>query len=307
MISPLPPTQSLRALEALDRLGSVTAAASEMNLTQSAVSRQLKTLEDQLGIALFIREGRGLALTDRARGFAQTTREALDRLSQGVMALRMAPRGGALSLAILPGFGMRWLVPKLPDFARDHPDVTINMTTRLQPFAFASEPIDAAIHFGRPEAWPGTRNLPLMQEPVRPLAAPSRLRSGPLPPSALIQQPLLHLQSRPNAWLRWLSAHGVQSGPLPGPVFDQFGALIQAALYGLGVALLPDYMTERERADGSLVDASDQVPLVLGTYHLVWPDDRPPSPALAAFLGWLETAAAPPCKAGHVGSKAQDE
>ncbi|MBS0122575.1 LysR substrate-binding domain-containing protein [Thetidibacter halocola] len=292
-IRPLPPTQALRALEALDRLGSATAAAAEMNLTQSAVSRQLKTLEDQLGVALFHREGRALRLTPQAHEFAQTVRGALDRIAQGAMALRLTPRGGALSLAILPGFGMRWLVPRLPDFARLHPDVTVNMATRLRPFSFAAEPLDAAIHFGRPEAWPGTRHLNLMHEAVRPLAAPGLLTAGPLEPAALMRLPLLHLESRPNAWPRWFAAQGAVTGPLPGPAFDQFGALIQAALYGLGVALLPDYMTIRERRDGALVDATDRPPAVLGAYHLVWPDDRAESASLRAFLDWIATEADP--------------
>lgn len=284
---PLPPTQALRAFEAIDRLGSATAAAREMNLTQSAVSRQLRTLEEQLGVTLFHREGRALRLTPQAQEFARTVRDALDRIAQGALALRLAPRGGALHLAILPGFGMRWLVPRLPDFAKAHPDVTIDMTTRLHPFTFAAEPFDAAIHFGRPETWPGTRALRLMDEAVRPLAARALVPDGPLPPEDLIRLPLLHMQSRPNTWPRWFAAQGVQMGPLPGPAFDQFSTLAQAALYGLGVALLPDYLTEVERDEGTLVEASDRPPAVLGSYHLVWPEDRPPSPALEAFRDWM--------------------
>lgn len=286
---PLPPMQALRALEALDRLGSATAVAAELNLTQSAVSRQLKTLEEQLGAVLFLRDRRALRLTPQAREFAATVRAALDRIADGALALRLDPRGGALSLAILPSFGMRWLVPRLPDFARRHPDVTVNMTTRLRPFSFAAENLDAAIHFGRPEIWPATHHMPLMEEAVRPLAAPALLPDGPVSPDRVARLPLLHIQSRPNAWARWFAAQGIEPGTLPGTRFDQFTTIVQAACHGLGVALLPDYLTQEERAAGRLVAATPADPVPLGTYHLVWPDDRPEPPALQAFRDWLAT------------------
>lgn len=286
----LPPMASLRALEALDRLGSATAAAEELHLTQSAVSRQLKTLEDHLGVSIFLRDRRALRLTPQAQTYAATARTVLDNLAQAALALRLDPTGGALSLAILPSFAMRWLVPRLPDFARRHPEVTLNMSTRMHPFDFASETFDAAIHFGRPEAWPGTDSLPLMEETGRPVAAPD-LVPEPLPAARLKRLPLLHIQSRQNAWPRWFAAQGVEPGPLPGASFDQFQALLQAALHGLGVALLPDDLTQAERANGTLIPACDAVPMALGTYHLVWPRHRPAPPALIAFRDWLATQA----------------
>ncbi|MGR3495306.1 LysR substrate-binding domain-containing protein [Citreimonas sp.] len=286
----LPPIASLRALEALDRLGSATAAAEELGVTQSAVSRQLRTLEDQLGAALFLRDRRALRLTPQARDFAGHVRAGLDRIAQGALALRLAPMGGALSLAILPSFGMRWLIPRLPDFARRHPEVTIDLGTRLRPFAFSSEAFDAAIHHGAPD-WPGTHHLTLMADRSRPVAAPALLPEGPVSLARLARLPLLHMQTRPRAWQHWFEAQGARQGALPGPAFDQFTTMIQAALHGLGVALLPDYLTVTERASGALVPAFDAAPVSLGAYHLVWPSDRPVSPALAAFRDWLATQA----------------
>jgi DNA-binding transcriptional LysR family regulator len=282
----LPSIAGLRALEALDRLGSATAAAEELGLTQSAVSRQLRTLEDQLGASLFLRDRRALRLTPQAQDFARDVRAGLDRIAQGALALRLAPMGGALSLAILPSFGMRWLIPRLPDFARRHPEVTVDLATRLRPFAFSAEPFDAAIHHGAPD-WPGTDHLTLMADRSRPLAAPGLLPDGPVSIARLARLPLLHMQTRPHAWQRWFEAQGRRPGPLPGPAFDQFTTMIQATLHGLGVALLPDYLTETERASGALVPAFDAAPVSLGAYHLVWPSDRPVSPALAAFRDWL--------------------
>ncbi|MGP6088420.1 LysR substrate-binding domain-containing protein [Antarctobacter jejuensis] len=282
----LPPLPALRALEALDRLGSATAAAQELNLTQSAVSRQLRTLEDHLGVSLFLRQNRSLRLTPQAREFAASVRDTLDRLTQAAMALRLDPSGGALNLAILPSFGMRWLLPRLPDFTRRHPEVTVNMTTRLRPFSFAAEPFDAALHFGAPD-WPDTHHLRLMTETVQPLAAPGLLPDGPVPLDALRRLPLLHIQTRPEAWARWFALQGADPAPLPGPTFDQFTAIQQAVLHGLGVALLPDYLTDQERASGSLRRAYDAPPVSLGAYYLVWPADRPPGPGVRAFRDWL--------------------
>lgn len=282
----LPPLAALRALEALDRLGSATAAAQELNLTQSAVSRQLRTLEDHLGVSLFLRENRALRLTPQAREFAVTVRETLDRLTQAAMALRLDPTGGALNLAILPSFGMRWLLPRLPDFTRRHPEVTVNMTTRLRPFSFATEPFDAALHFGTSD-WPDTHHLRLMTETVQPLAAPALLPEGPVTLDVLRRLPLLHIQTRPEAWARWFALQGADPAPLPGPTFDQFTAIHQAVLHGLGVALLPDYLTDQERASGTLRRAFDAPPVSLGAYYLVWPADRPPGTALTAFRDWL--------------------
>jgi DNA-binding transcriptional LysR family regulator len=283
----LPPIQALRALEALDRTGSATAAAEELGLTQSAVSRQLRGLEAQMGTTLFLRDRRALRLTPGARSFAAEVRAGLDRIGQAALQLRLGPSGGALRLAILPSFGMRWLVPRLPDFTRRHPEVTVDLATRLRPFAFAAEPFDAAIRFGSPQDWPGTHTLRLMVDRSRPLAAPEVLPNGPVSLARLARLPLLHMETRPGAWARWFAAQGAEPTALPGPAFDQFTTMIQAALHGLGVALLPDYLTQTERAAGQLVSASDAAPVTLGAYVLVWPADRAVSPALAAFRDWL--------------------
>ena len=286
----LPPLPALRALEALDRLGSATEVAEELLLTQSAVSRQLKTLEEHMGVPLFLRDRRALRLSDEAQAFAQVVREALDRIAQASLALRLQDGGGGLRLAILPSFGMRWLVPRLPEFAARHPDVTVNMETRLRAFSFGSEPFDAALHYSphdRPD-WPGVAFLPLAHEVVRPLAAPALLPRGPLAPDALARQPLLHIQTRPDAWARWFDLQGApQAAPLPGTGFDQFTTIQQAALHGLGVALLPDYLTEAERASGQLREAGTGKPQPMGTYFLVWPETRRVSPALRVFRDWL--------------------
>ncbi len=283
----LPSLTALRALEALHRSGSVTEAAADLDLSQSAVSRQLQALENQLGKTLFLRDGRRMTLTPEAADYARDIRAALQAITQASVKLTVNPAGGSLDLAILPTFGMRWLVPRLPDFARAHPEVTINLSTRLKPFSFVSEPFDAAIHFGTAD-WPGTHALRLKAEQVVAVCAPDLLAGRRIARAAdLLSLPLLHIETRPDAWSAWFAAHGVVPGPVTGMVYDQFSTITQAALHGLGVALLPDYLTEQDLATGRLQRAWGGPTPSPGAYYLVWPVEKARDPALAKFRDWL--------------------
>ncbi len=284
----LPSIASLRALEALDRLGSATAAAAELSLTQSAVSRQLKTLEDFIGHPILTREGRGVRLTPEAADYAARVRGALEQIAQATMRLSVNAAGGTLSLAILPTFGMRWLVPRLPDFAHRHPEVTINLSTRLDKFNFASEPFDAALHFGQPD-WPGTGTLRLRHEAMVAVATPEFLsrQRAIRGPRDLLRLPLLHIGTRPDAWADWFAAHGITGVPIGGTIHDQFATIMQMALHGMGVALLPDYLVEQELATGRLVAPCGGPVTMRGAYYLVWPERRAQDAAITAFRDWL--------------------
>ncbi len=288
----LPPITALRTLEALDRLGSASAVAEEMALTQSAISRQLQTLEAQLGADIVDRDRKRLSLTQAGQEYVQQIRPALSQIAQAAVKLHVAPVGGTLNLAILPTFGMRWLVPRLPDFARLYPDITINMSTRLRPFNFASEGFDAALHFGEPD-WPGTDRLLLRMERVLPVCAPELLPGGaPGSPQALLKLPLLHIQTRPQAWSEWFRQMGVDAPhPLPGTVHDQFATINQAALHGLGIALMPNYVVEQDLATGKLVAAFPEAIETVGAYYLVWPREKSDDPSLRQFRHWLASQA----------------
>lgn len=284
----LPSIASLRALEALDRLGSATAVAEELDQTQSAVSRQLQSLQDQLGGTLMVRQGRSLKLTPEAIDYASEIRTALNRISQASMKFATNPAGGALSLAILPTFGMRWLVPRLPAFARAHPEVTLNLSTRVQNVNFTREAFDAAIIFGDPDEI-ATPFLRLRREVVVAVCAPGLVGAAPLKScDALRKMPLLHIESRPDAWRAWFAAHGSQAAPpATGMIYDQFSTIMQAALHGLGVALLPDYLIEEELATGRLVTVWGGPTDAPGAYHLVWPAEKTGNRALSTFRAWL--------------------
>ncbi|MEZ5840015.1 MAG: LysR family transcriptional regulator [Hyphomicrobiales bacterium] len=287
----LPSISLLSAFEAAARTGSFTLAARELDLTQSAVSRQIKALEEQLGATLFIRDRQKIHLTAAGETYARDIREALRMIAGASLGLRANPGGGSLELAILPTFGTRWLAPRLNDFLAAHPGITLHLTTRLEPFDFAVERLDAAIHFGRDD-WNGAESVFLMDETVLPVCAPRlRARHGFAAPGDLLGAPLLHLSTRPDAWERWFDAEGVAAGHLTGMVFDQFATMAQAAVHGLGLALLPGFLIEGELADGALVPAIDRPTTSLGAYYLVWPKTRAAYPPLLRFRDWITGAA----------------
>jgi LysR family glycine cleavage system transcriptional activator len=149
----LPSISLLHAFEAVARTGNVSSAARELCLTQSAVSRQIKALEEQLEVELFVRDHQTVRLTLAGETYARDIRDALHRISIAALNIRANPRGGTLNLAVLPTFGARWLAKRLPGFVAACPGVMINFITRLSPFDFSSETLDAAIHFGPPDAW----------------------------------------------------------------------------------------------------------------------------------------------------------
>lgn len=281
----LPAIPALMALEALERLGTASAAAQELNLTQGAISRALQGLEAQLGVTLLTRERQRLHLTQAARDYVAEVRKALNLLAAASITLRANPTGGSLNLAILPAFGMHWLAPRLARFAQTHPEVTVNLSTRLKPFDFAGTTFDAAIHYGRQD-WPGADSLKLMDEEVLAVAAPGV--TGPLTAAdQILRHPLLHLESRPGDWGRWLSHHGHPGQRPTGMMFDQFATLTQAAIHGMGVALIPTFLIQRELAEGRVIPVFGPPVPALGAYFLVWPSTRPERAPLRSFRDWL--------------------
>ena len=283
----LPPLSLLSAFEAAARPESFTAAANELDLTQSAVSRQIRALEDLLGSPLFHREKQKVRLTVAGESYAKDIGEALKRISTATLNFRANPQGGTLNLAILPTFGIRWLAPRLPSFQLANPGISINLQTRLDRFDFDDDNVDAAIHYGD-EDWPGAQLALLMHETVVPACSPKLLLQNEFyEPADLVGAPLLHLTSRPDAWENWFAAHGVKHKSPAGMLLDQFAMAAQAASSGLGVALLPRFLIQRELDSGELVVALEVPSTSDGAYYLAWPSVRSSYPPLVAFRQWL--------------------
>lgn len=288
----LPSMPSLLALEAVDRTGTASAAAAELNLTQGAISRQLQAFEAQIGVPLILRDQHRLRLTPAAQDYCREIRRALQSLSQASLTLRANPNGGALNLAILPAFGMHWLAPRLSGFAALHPEVTVNLSTRLAPFDFAASHFDAAIHYGRPD-WPNAHHMLLMQEDLLAVAAPGLLHGPLVQADDILSYPLLQIESRTGDWGRWLAHHGHADLRPAAMLFDQFATLTQAAIHGLGAALIPRFLIEADLAAHRLVPAFGVAIKSLGSYYLTWPKDRPERAPLTSFRAWLARELAP--------------
>jgi LysR family glycine cleavage system transcriptional activator len=280
----------LQAFESAAFHGSITAAARELHLTQGAISRQIQALEEHLGVDLFARERQRIRLTATGEHYLQHVRSAFDRLEAAALELRTLQRGGGvLNLAILPTYGTKWLIPRFPSFAQSHPDVQVNFTTKLQPFDFASEDLDAAIHHGDAH-WPGARLDALMDEDVVLVCSPGyRKRTRLHAPKDLARATLLQMTTRPNAFDDWLGAkHVAGVDGRRGPRFEHHQMVLQAAIAGLGVAVLPAFLCADELASGAIVEAfaDTRVPTGKG-YWLVYPERRRELPALVAFRAWL--------------------
>lgn len=282
----LPSLSSLLALEALDRLGSASAAAEELNLTHSAISRQIKVMEGQLGMPLVLRDGVRLKLTPAAREYCETVRATLHELSRASIKLKANPLGGSLNLAVLPAFGMHWLAPRLRHFATTCPEVTVNLSSRLRPFDFGREEFDAAVHYGARD-WQGVRYLHIAEEYVLPVCAPKILKQPLQSAEQLLELPLLHLETRTSAWENWFAHHKVKPENITGMLFDQFSTMAQAAAHELGVALLPMYLAQGEIEAGRLVPVYGKPVKASGNYYLVWPENPPARPALEKFIEWV--------------------
>lgn len=289
----LPGTAALQAFESAAWHGSITSAARELNLTQSAISRQIQSLEQHLGVELFHRERQRIRLTAAGEHYLQHVRSAFDRLEAAALELRTLRRGGGvLQLGILPTYGTKWLIPRFPSFAEQHPDVQVHFTTRLQPFDFASEDLDAAIHYGDAQ-WSGARLDNLMHEDVVVVcSADYRQKHRLETPADLRRASLLQLTSRPTAFEDWLRAHGASGvDGRRGPRFEHHQMVLQAALAGLGVAVLPTFVCDDELAAGRVVEAFANTRTPTGkSYWLVYPERRAELPALRAFRAWLLAA-----------------
>jgi DNA-binding transcriptional LysR family regulator len=283
----LPSTSALAAFDSVARLGSFSAAAAELSLTQGAISRQIAILEQQLGLRLFHRNGRGVELTETGRTYAEGIADVVRKIRLLSLQAISNQTENRLSLSILPTFGTRWLMPRIPDFVRRHPKIIINFATRIKRFDFEAEGLDAAIHIGQPN-WPGADCQFMMHEDVVPVASPGFLAHNPVSsPAALLQLQRIEMASRPAAWEHWFSSLGIEAKASGGMRFEQFSNVAQACIAGLGIALMPTFLIESELETGQLVKAYDHPVRSASAYYLVRPLAKISYPPAAAFSNWL--------------------
>ena len=283
----LPSTAALTAFEAVARLGTMTAAAHALNLTPGAISRHVMLLEEQLGVTLIIRRNKGIELTDIGRRYAEGADAILRKLRLLSLEAMSGRETGAFGLAILPTFGTRWLLPRMPAFLKENPGVTVNFATRIGRVDFDAEELDAAIHVGRPD-WPGCHFRFLMHETVLPVCSPAFLLDNPVNSAeSLVAMPLLEMASRPDAWKHWFATLGIEKSYREGMRFEQFMHVSQACQAGLGVALMPSFLIQSELSEGTLVKALDRSLESQSNYYFVTSSSRRAHPAASRFSDWL--------------------
>lgn len=291
----IPSTAALAAFEAAARHQSYTKAAHELAVTQSAVCRQIATLEAFLGVALFRRGQRGVLLTDAGQRYARSVAARLDEVERDTLDLmtQAVEGAGALDLAVVPTFATQWLLPRLARFQAMHPGITVHFTPRTRPFLFEETPHDAAIHPGE-ALWPGTTGEVLMREHLIAVASPSLVAGRRIRKAADVAKlPLLQASTRPYAWRHWFESLGLKvEHDMAGARMELFSMLSEAAAQGLGAALVPRLLVEGELASGRLVQLLPHEHVSDRAYRLIYPPHKAELPALQAFAAWLREEAA---------------
>lgn len=287
----LPPLNSLRAFEVAARHLSFTRAAEELNVTQAAVSHQVKALEARLGVALFRRLPKGLLLTEEGHALLPDLRDAFDRLAQAVDRVGRSGATGSLTISLLTTFALGWLVPRLPRFQVEHPSIDVRLTTSARLVNFAIEDVDVAIRYGA-GGWAGLRCDKIFDDVVTPLCG-RRFKDKLRKPPDVLSLPLLHEQYE-HDWRTWFNAAGLSAGHLkPGPVFDSTRVAIEGAIAGVGIAVGAPFLFLPEISAGLLFQPFDLVVPNGKAYWLVSPEVTAERPKIKAFRDWIlaETAA----------------
>lgn len=292
----IPMLQALNCFEAAARHQSYTHASRELSLTQSAVSRQIASLESFLGVQLFQRTRHGVVLTSAGASYARQIAARLDGLERDTLDTMARQGGGALQLASVPTFATRWLMPRLASLAAQQPDIVVHIDAYTKPFMFADTEYDGALYAGTPEQlgrWPGTHATLLMHEEIVPVASPRLLQARDnWQPQNLLELTLLQQSTRPGAWRQWCDAMQVEGEARYGARYDLFSMLAMAAVQGQGVALLPRMLVETELARGELQIVCERPLRGQRAYYLITPEAVHEKIAMQQFRAWLQAEAA---------------
>jgi LysR family glycine cleavage system transcriptional activator len=282
----LPPLTALRAFEAAGRHANFARAAEELSITPAAVSQQVRSLEDFLGIRLFTRRARGVELTAAGAEYTRSLGLLLDQLALATERARRTEEPRRLTIATTPSFAARWLMPRLSGFLELQPEFDVRLSTSNAVADFARQDIDVAVRYGTGR-WPGLKAQLLLTAELFPVCSPS-FRQGSQPlraPADLRPRALLRLEV--DDWPRWLEAAGLGRRQAEGPQFSDVGLLIQAAAAGQGVALGQSVIVADDLAAGRLMEPFKlRIPSDLA-YYLVAPPEMFQSRKVGAFQRWL--------------------
>lgn len=285
----VPSLTALRTFEASARHLSFTRAAEEMHLTQSAVSRQIRALEDFLGVPLFHRVQQRLVLTPAGSAYLADIRQPLEGLQAATLKMLTEQAGGVLNVATLTAFGTKWLIPRLGRFHKLHPNVLLNLVTRSGEADPYNDQFDLGIFYGEGN-WKGVECIRLSSEDLVLVVAPG-YRPGNreiAAPEDIARGTLLQQSRRPGKWRDWFEQAGVTNvNPWAGPRFEHFYMVIQAVIAGLGSALLPEILIEDELRNGRLVMPFATRVQTSEAYYLVFPDRGAGRGSADFFKSWI--------------------
>ncbi|MES9857991.1 MAG: transcriptional regulator GcvA [Sedimenticola sp.] len=285
----LPPLNALRSFEAAARLGSFNQAAEELHVTPSAVSHQIKSLEQFLNTKLFRREKRQMLLTSPGENYLIAIEHALDEIDLATRRLLTTPNISAINLSVVPAFLTRWLVPRIREFQERHPDVELRLSAATGLTDFNHSDTDMAIYFGNND-WLGVESRHLKAVTLLPVCSPKLIENGkPLKqPKDLLHHTLLHVTNRSNEWDQLLNSAGIYHPTIKkGLTFSSSSLAINAAIEGVGIALADHILVEREVRYGQLV-----IPLEVSLdshrdFYLVHQKGRQLTSTMRDFIDWL--------------------
>lgn len=292
----LPPLNALRAFEATARMMTLAAAAAELNVTPSAVSHQIRSLEEALGVPLFYRVNRRLTLTREGQLLLPGLSDAFRRMVAAVSTLESNKRQGVLTVSTLETLAMHWFMPRLPSFQSAYPEIEVRISTTTRVVDFDHDDIDLAIRHGR-GVWPGLSSDFLFALETIPVCSPTLATEGaPLDsPADLSRQILLHTDARPDEWPDWLASAG-QPGltPLRSLIFEKTNFALAAAMKGIGVAIADRHIVAEDIESGRLVAPFAHALNRDTGYYLVYPANRAGHPKIRIFRDWLLSVAREP-------------
>jgi LysR family glycine cleavage system transcriptional activator len=271
------------------RSSTFAAASKELNITPTAVSKNIRTLEKQLGVTLFNRAHRKVILTEAGAFYAERLSGALERIEDATEALLARERRETLTICAFPSLVMRWLIPRWSAFNSAHPDIDVRYTTTLGPIDFERDAVDAVI-LAEDRDFLGYHAEFLFRAELVPVCSPLLLNGTPpiRTPQDLRKHTLLHAQTRPDDWARWLTTAGVEGiDTHQGLTLESTSIAYQAAIEGLGVAIGIRELIPQDLARGLLVTPFQDLPKLLLNYLLVMPERMKGNRNLLRFRDWV--------------------
>lgn len=290
----LPPLAPLRAFEAAARHLSFTRAAEELHVTQGAVSQQVKQLEEYLGVALFRRLPRRLELTPEGRAFKETVGGALGQIAAAAQSLKSLRGSGPVTVSVLPSFAVKWLIPRLTDFRRLHPDIAVRVDADHRVADLRDGEVDLAVRFTNKD-WPGLHAVELFRDRVFPVCSPDLVRDGRAPQrledlrdAVLLYDTVAYGDTSGCDWDYWAKSVGLNGLDVhSGAGFTQADMVLQAAILGDGVALTRSSLAELDLAAGRLVKPLDASIPCPWTHYVVCTEEALSRPNVRTFYDWL--------------------